>query len=519
VLSLVLCGSFAACAQKKDTPENKLFTCYLSAEPASLDPQVATDDAAQMVIENLFEGLVRLNDQGLAEPGVAESWSSDADSTVFTFRLRKDARWSNGSSVTADDFVFAMQRAVDPQTRSSAAQQLFCIQNAQQINAGALPKEQLGVEATDQYTLRITLSYSFDDFPSQTARSAFFPCSRSFFESTGGKYGMEASQVIGNGPFALREKSGWAHGEYLRLMRNPAYAGAAAAVPSGVLFTIKKITDPLGAMEENKADVIALGEDDAKHAEENGLTVKSFTDTTWGLCFNTGDALFSNTFARQALMSSLSDGSLAAAVPKNCTRARQIIPPQTAYMGESYRLKAGDCALPAADAVAAKQALMQAMGQLGLSKLPSVTVLCADDEETKIAVNAMLGDWRSALCYYFNLEAVDQATLEQRVAAGRYQLALVPIRASEDGPRSFLSAVCSAAKYSSAAYEALSPRLYSDTIAAAKQAEQQLLDESVFYPMYYQNRYYAEAKTVTGLMIHPFGGTIDFYAAGKMDPS
>ena len=178
MLCILMCFSFAACGKKEDTPENKLFYCYLSAEPVSLDPQVATDDSAQMVLENLFEGLIRLNDDGLAEPGVAESWSSNEDSTVFTFQLRKDAKWSDGTPVTADDFVFGMQRAIDPQTRSSGAAQLYCIKNAQAIQAGTMEKEQLGVEAVNNYTLRINLEYSYDDFPSQTARSVFFPVVR-----------------------------------------------------------------------------------------------------------------------------------------------------------------------------------------------------------------------------------------------------------------------------------------------------------------------------------------------------
>ena len=519
LLCVIMCFSASACGKKEDTPENKLFYCYISSDPVSLDPQVATDGAAQMVLESLFEGLVRLNGDGLAEPGVAERWESGEDSTVFTFYLRKDAKWSDGTPVTADDFVFGMQRTVDPQTKSSSASQLFCIRNAQEINAGELPKEQLGVESVDRYTLRITLAYSYDDFPSQTARSAFFPCSRSFFAASAGRYGMEDVQVLGNGAFSLRKKSGWVHGSYLRLVRNEFYAGEHAAVPSGVLFTVKTVADPLAAMEEHKADVIAIGEEDVQQAEVDGLAVQSFTNTTWGLCFNTTDALFSDVSARRALVLSLSRDSLYAAVPKNCIRADNIIPPETSYMGKTYRSAAGSCTLPQTDLSAAKQQLSQAIANLGIQKLPAVTVLCLNDEETKIAVNAMLGEWRSALGYYFNLEPVSRETLEKRVAAGSYQLALVPVQTGEDGPRSFLSAVCGLAQYSSDAYDALVSRLYSDTVAAAKEAETLLLDEAVFYPMYYQSRYYAVANTITGLVIHPFGGTVDFNGAGKLDPS
>lgn len=521
LLSLLLCLTTAlflfGCGKKEDTPDGKTFYCYLPADPVSLDPQVAVDEPAQTVLQNLFEGLVRLDGDGLATPGVAKSWSVDEERTVYTFLLRADAKWCDGTPLTADDFVYGMQRAVDPRTKSATASQLFCIKNAQKINEGELPLSELGVEAVDRTTLRITLEYSYEDFPSQTARLAFMPCNRTFFESTGGKYGMEAAEILTNGPFALRAKSGWVHDGYLRLIKNERYVGENEVRPAGILMTVKTVDDPLEAIGEGKADVAAVSAQQAEQARELGVQVETFMDTTWGLCFNTANAVFGNETMRRAFLLALSRESLFDSVPVNCVRGDDIVPPETGYLGRSYREAAGACALPTSDPAASVQLLAQGLSELGLTKLPTVTVLCVNDEETKMTVNVMLGEWRNTLGYYFNLEAVTQAELERRVAGGNYQLALVPVRASEDGPRSFISAVLQAARGSVPEIDALSPRLYSDTVAAAKEAEQLLLDRGIFYPLYYQSRYYAIQRGITDLVVFPYGGFIDFYRAGKLE--
>ena len=96
----------------------------------------------QRVLDDLFEGLVTLGEDGQTVPGVALTWDTSADGKTWTFHLRKDARWSNGQPVTADDFVYAWRRQVDPATGSEYSQALAPIENAMDIAAGKMPVDQ-----------------------------------------------------------------------------------------------------------------------------------------------------------------------------------------------------------------------------------------------------------------------------------------------------------------------------------------------------------------------------------------
>ena len=120
-LCVILLLSFAACEQDEPSNANKSFQYHLAAEPETLDPQIAADESGIILIQALFEGLTRLDADGNAVPGVAESWTSNADFTQFTFQLREDAVWNDDDNtpVTADDFVYAFQRALDPATNST----------------------------------------------------------------------------------------------------------------------------------------------------------------------------------------------------------------------------------------------------------------------------------------------------------------------------------------------------------------------------------------------------------------
>ena len=183
LLALLLLLSLAGC--QKDTPMGKSFRFSLSAEPRQLDPQVAEDAASVAVVSALFEGLTRLDEKGKAVAAAAE-WTVSEDGLTYTFRLRP-SEWSNGDPVTADDFVFGMQRTGSPATGSGLASRLSGIQGAAAVMAGELPPEELGVRAVDASTLVVTLTEPDESFPEKVAGTPFFPCHRRFFDETGGR--------------------------------------------------------------------------------------------------------------------------------------------------------------------------------------------------------------------------------------------------------------------------------------------------------------------------------------------
>ncbi|WBM72561.1 ABC transporter substrate-binding protein [Buttiauxella sp. WJP83] len=179
---------------------------HIKDEPASLDPVKAVGLPEIQVIRDLFEGLVNQNEKGQLEPGVATKWQSN-DNRSWTFTLRDDARWSDGTPVTAQDFVYSWQRLVDPKNTSPFAwfAALAGINNAQAIIDGKMPADKLGVTAVDAKTLRIQLDKPVPYFPNLTANFSFYPVPKAVVEKFGNDW-TKPGNLVGNGAYTLKDR-------------------------------------------------------------------------------------------------------------------------------------------------------------------------------------------------------------------------------------------------------------------------------------------------------------------------
>jgi oligopeptide transport system substrate-binding protein len=136
-----------------------------AGEPQTLDYAHISIDIEGFVVRDMFEGLTIYDAKGKIVPGTAESWTISDDETVYTFKIRDNANWSDGSPVTAEDFVFAMRRLEDPKTAAEYANILYPIKNAEKANKGEVPIDQLGIKAVDAKTVEITLDSSCSSLP------------------------------------------------------------------------------------------------------------------------------------------------------------------------------------------------------------------------------------------------------------------------------------------------------------------------------------------------------------------
>ncbi len=189
------------------------------AEPATLDPQKARGMPAANILRDLYEGLVSEAPDGRLVPGVAASWSISDGGLVYTFRLRAQARWSNGKPVTAEDFVYSFRRAVDPATASACALVLIPIAGADEIIHGELPPQRLGVKALDTHTLRIRLIAPTPYFLQLLTDPVTYPVYRPAIEEYGDQFTRPGHSVT-NGAYRLRA---WTPRSVIRLERNPHY--------------------------------------------------------------------------------------------------------------------------------------------------------------------------------------------------------------------------------------------------------------------------------------------------------
>jgi oligopeptide transport system substrate-binding protein len=211
---------------------DQTVTRGLDSMPRTLDPSLLTDTEAQKVVDDLFEGLTAIGLDRDIVPGVAASWETSADGKTWVFHLRSDARWSNGDSVTADDFVYAWRRVVDPKTGSEYAQALGPIVGAIAIATGKAPVDTLGVAAPDAHTLRVSLNNPTPYLPSLLADSFMQPLPRATIERYHDDW-TRPEHMVSNGAFVLKELI---VGDRITVEKNPFYWGAAAVHPTRVIF-------------------------------------------------------------------------------------------------------------------------------------------------------------------------------------------------------------------------------------------------------------------------------------------
>jgi len=198
--------------------KNQTITIALTQEPPSLNTTQTTDTVSFFVLGHVQEGLVRYDPRGRIAPGVASEWVVKDNTIDFT--LRVDARWSDGSEVTAADFVYAWQQLVDPATAAPYASIMLPVKNASAIISGAKSPASLGVTAISKHQLRVELERPCGYCVSLMAHASFFPIKQAFHEKQGRSYGAEANTLLYNGPFTLSQ---WTHGAQLTLTKNPQY--------------------------------------------------------------------------------------------------------------------------------------------------------------------------------------------------------------------------------------------------------------------------------------------------------
>ena len=224
LIAAALCG----CGRVPDRAELVFIN---GAEPELLDPPLITAQATSRVTYALFEGLTSFDSKGVPQPGVAERWEVSADGLRYTFHLRRNAVWSNGDPVTAEDFLYSWRRTLLPATASEYAYQLYYIRGAKDFSEGKTKDfATVAVRAPDAYTIEITLENPTPFFLDLCAFSTLLPVHRATVE----KYSDWASKpahFMGNGPFLLKE---WRPFDRVRLVKNPRYWNAATVAMNSV---------------------------------------------------------------------------------------------------------------------------------------------------------------------------------------------------------------------------------------------------------------------------------------------
>lgn len=490
----------------------------LGQEVISLDPQFATAWESQVVMMNLFEGLLIRGEDGELKPGAAEEYTVSPDGLVYTFRLRRDGTWGNSDArnniaatpVTAADFVYSFRRIFDPEVPSPWAGDFQAIKNAREVMAGELPKTQLGVRARDAYTLEITLSEPSPILLEQLAGTGALPCNEEFFLSTRARYGQDAFHILGNGPFAL---DSWDN-EAVVLVPNRDYAGGQEALTSVVLYTGRAAEQGTTEWElflDGRSDFCAATGQQARGLDEKKYAITPAEDTVWALVFRQEeDSPLADAGVRRALALAIDRASFGDRVPEEFGENLSLVPQSAALIGQPYReLAVGVSALGYRPQAAAEE-LTAALERLELESLPKTTLLLPESAELGALGGYLQKLWQQHLRQFINLEVLEDGEFQRRLEEGDYQMAITALSSDGSTPMAALGVFAASSSRNITGYQdpqfdlllAESQTAPNTTTAArlCAQCEEMLLEQAVAVPLFTQQGYCAIDASVTGLV-------------------
>jgi oligopeptide transport system substrate-binding protein len=530
VLLLALSTFLAACGGGKDNnnaqggqggekpaeKKEQVLNLLDSSEIPTLDSALATDQVSFIVLNNVMEGLYRLGKDNKPVPGVAESYEVSQDGKTYTFKLRKDAKWSNGDPVTAHDFEFAWKRVLDPKTKSEYAYIMYDIKNAEEANTGKVPLDQVGVKALDDYTLKVELKNPVPYFVGLTAFGTFMPQNEKFVKAQGEKYGLEANTTLYNGPFVLSE---WKHEQGWTYTKNPNYWDKDTVKLEKVnVKVVKDTATAVNLYETKQADRVGLtAEFVDKYKNDKNFHTKLDPSLFW-LRMNTKKEPLNNVNARKAIAMAIDTQAMVDTLLNNGSIPAKFTVPKdfvTGPDGKDFRDVNGDLVNYNPDE--AKKLWEQAKKELGKDKFTLELLNYDDDNAKKIGeyVKAQLEQNLPGLTINIKQQPFAQKLkLESNM---QYDLSFSGWGPDYQDPMTFLQLWTSTSPHnetgwSNAEYDKLikdaQTTLANDQQArwdAMLKAEKIVFEEMPIAPLYQRGAAYLQREYVKDFVTHTFG--------------
>lgn len=398
-LSLVLSMFLAACSggdkntaddNKKpaeEAPKAEQVLNFINGDTIpSMDPSLATDEYGFQFLGATMEGLYRLDEKGKPTEGIATKHEVSDDGKTWTFTLREDAKWSNGDPVTANDFVYAWQRAVDPNTGSEYGPYMMggVIKNATAVNKGEVPVTELGVKADGDFKLVVELENATPYFESLTTFGTFLPLNQKFVEEKAATFATSADTLLSNGPYKFSDWTSTA--QKWELVKNEDYWDAKTVKLEKMTYVVvKEAQTAVDLYEKGEVDRAGLSSDLVdQYSTHDDYTVEPDTSVFYIKMNQTRNPALKNVNVRKAISRAFDKQALVDEILNNGSIVANGLVPKDFVPtpdGKDFREVSGD--LVKYDVKEAQKFWEQAKTELGTDSV-EIEFLGGDNEVSKM---------------------------------------------------------------------------------------------------------------------------------------
>lgn len=498
-----------------ESTEPKIVRHNLGADPQTIDPALNTAVDGAIFLVNVFEGLCRTDENEKAIPGMAESWEVSEDGLTYTFKLR-DAKWSDGEPVKAQDFEFAWKRALDPTTAAEYAYQMYYLKGGEAFNSGEATVDEVGVKAIDDKTLEVVLESPTPYFLELTAFPTYFPVRKDIVEADPEGWALNMETYISNGPFKAVE---WSHNDVLKVVKNENYYDADSIQLDGIdFYMIVEESTGMSAYESGEIDYLEhIPTDQIPTLQESheDFEIQPYLGTYFYV-FNTTKEPVNDPKVRKALTLAIDRQAIVDVVTKGGQKpASGFVPPgMTLSDGSDFREKGGDYGIPATANVEEAKKLLAEAGYPDGQGFPTIEVMYNTLEAHKAIAEAIQEMWKQNLGINVELRNEEWKVFQETRNQGDFIIARHGWIGDYVDPMTFLDMWLSNSGNNDAdwfndEYDKLiadsKKAEGADRDALMLQAEKLMMDANITMPIYYYTKPTLLKSYVKGVHFSPLG--------------
>ena len=500
----------------KKNKEKDPIIFNLGSDYKTLDPHLFSEMIAAQVDSSIYEGLLRLDENGNYTGGVAESFKEEGNK--LTFKIRENAKWSDGSRITANDFLFAFKRVLNPKTAAQFAEMLFPIKNAKAYYEGKVQENELGIKVIDERTLEITLGNPVSYFKYILTLPITVPLKEEFYNTHKEKYAVKQDSFLFNGPYkivSLKENE-------ILLEKNEHYWNSKSIKIPDIKYVISKDFKVVDDLIKNKEiDMSRIENYNLEKYRKEGTVDTFLNGRIWYLDFNLSNKYLQNKKLRKAISLVIDREKYVKEIKKDgSVVAKSLISSMISGYSKKYREKYPDADnFKDNDIEEAKKLYSEALKELGITTL-KLNLLSGNSDPEKLEIQFLQEELKTKLGLETNVTVVPFKERLNKTRTGDYDIVLNTWSPKFDDALSYLERwkkddgknenIWSKKQYNLLVDEISKMPSGDARDKKTNEAEMILVNEAVIAPLYFSVENHYKNPSIKGIIRRSITGIADF---------